>query len=101
ALRDAPHGMDLGPLRPSGGRRVRTPDGKVRLAPEVFLRDAPRIERWIEAPSPSGLVLVGRRHLRSNNSWMHNLPSLTKGPSRTALAMAPADAARLGLSSGE
>src|SRR6185295_13855680 len=43
----------------------------------------------------------GRRHLRSNNSWMHNLPSLTKGPSRTALAMHPADAGRLGLSAGE
>jgi anaerobic selenocysteine-containing dehydrogenase len=101
ALRNAPHGIDLGPLRPSGGRRVRTPGGRVRLAPEVFVNDAPRIERWLDARADGGLVLIGRRHLRSNNSWMHNLPSLTKGPSRAALLMHPADAGRLGLSGGE
>ena len=101
ALRDAPHGLDLGPLRPCAGRRVRTPDGRVRLAPAVFVDDAPRIERWLDTPADTGLVLVGRRHLRSNNSWMHNLPSLSKGPSRALLLMHPADAGRRGLGGGE
>ena len=109
ALRDAPHGIDLGALRPSRGRRVRTPDGLARLAPEVFVRDAPRIERWVDehGPSPGGgaavepLLLIGRRHLQRNNSWMHNLPSLIRGPSRAQLLMHPTDAARLGLAGGD
>jgi anaerobic selenocysteine-containing dehydrogenase len=103
ALRGAAHGVDLGALRPSRGERVRTEDGRVRLAPEVFVRDVPRIERWLDdrAAAPAGLVLIGRRHTRSNNSWMHNLTSLTKGPSRSQLMMHPEDAARLGLAHGE
>jgi anaerobic selenocysteine-containing dehydrogenase len=103
ALAEAPHGVDLGALRPSRSERVRTPDGRVRLAPRVFIDDVPRLERWINesARHDDKLVLVGRRHLRSNNSWMHNLPSLTKGPSRAQLLMHPDDAARLGLAQGE
>ena len=63
----------------------------------------PRLERWVDehARAPEGgLVLIGRRHLRSNNSWMHNLPSLAKGPDRARLLMHPDDAARLGLADG-
>jgi anaerobic selenocysteine-containing dehydrogenase len=105
AIAEAPHGVDLGALRPSREERVRTPDGKVRLAPPIFLEDEPRIARWIDehdkARESGRLALIGRRHLRSNNSWMHNLPSLTKGPSRTQLLMHPDDAARLGLAQGE
>ncbi len=101
ALRDTPHGVDLGPLRPSNSHRVRTPDRRVRLAPEIFARDIARIERWVDERADEGLVLIGRRHLRSNNSWMHNLPSLAKGPSRSALLMHPADAQRLGLAGGD
>jgi anaerobic selenocysteine-containing dehydrogenase len=104
ALRAAPHGLDLGPLVPSRRARVRTPDARVRLAPEVFLREVPRVDRWIEdAASPPGgdaLRLVGRRHLRSNNSWMHNLRSLAKGPDRAQILMHPDDAARRALAHG-
>jgi anaerobic selenocysteine-containing dehydrogenase len=105
ALRRAPHGVDLGPLVPSRADKVRTPDGRVRLAPEVFVREVPRLERWVaeRAAATAGggeLVLIGRRHLRSNNSWMHNARSLVKGPDRSQLLMAPADAARLGLADG-
>jgi anaerobic selenocysteine-containing dehydrogenase len=104
ALRAAPHGVDLGPLMPSRRARVRTPGALVRLAPEVFVREVPRIDRWLAdraAPAaPDGLLLVGRRHLRSNNSWMHNLRSLVKGPDRAQLLMHPDDAARRGLAHG-
>ncbi|HEY8038588.1 MAG TPA: molybdopterin-dependent oxidoreductase [Polyangiaceae bacterium] len=101
ALRDAPHGIDLGPLAPSRGARVRTPDRRPRLAPAPLVADVPRLEEWVdEHRDAAQLVLVGRRHLRSNNSWMHNLPSLAKGPDRARLLVHPADAARLGLTDG-
>jgi anaerobic selenocysteine-containing dehydrogenase len=101
ALREAPHGVDLGPLRPSGGRGVRTADGKARLAPPLLVADVPRLERWLDAaPGASELVLIGRRHLRSNNSWLHNVRSLAKGPDRAKLLMHPDDAASRDLASG-
>jgi anaerobic selenocysteine-containing dehydrogenase len=101
ALRGAPHGIDLGPLVPSGRAHVRTPDRTVNLAPAPLVADVPRLEAWVdEARAPGSLVLVGRRHLRSNNSWMNELPSLAKGPDRTRLLVHPDDAARLGIVSG-
>jgi acyl dehydratase len=89
ALRAAPHGIDLGPLRPARSEKVRTRDGKVQLAPAPLVADLPRLERWVDAPRSGSLALVGRRHLRSNNSWLHNLPSLVKGPDRSQLLMHP------------
>jgi anaerobic selenocysteine-containing dehydrogenase len=99
-LRAAPHGVDLGPLVPSFERRVRTPSGKVELAPPALTGDLERLDRWLDAPRPA-LVLIGRRHVRSNNSWMHNARSLVKGPDRTALLVHPADAAARGLVKGD
>ncbi len=99
-LKQAPHGIDLGPLQPSREKRVRTSDGKVDLAPRVIVEDLPRVEAWIDRAS-DGLLLIGRRHLRSNNSWMHNVRSLTKGPDRATLLMNPADAARRGMAAGQ
>jgi anaerobic selenocysteine-containing dehydrogenase len=78
---------------------LRTASGKLELAPPVILEDLPRLEAAIDAPRPAS-VLVGRRHLRSNNSWMHNLPTLAKGPFRCTLQVHPEDAARLGLMDG-
>ena len=98
-LRAAPHGVDLGPLVPRGRHAMRTPDRRARLAPAAIVADVERLRRWVDAErSPSELLLIGRRHLRSNNSWMHNLRSLTKGPDRSSLLMNPVDGARLGLS---
>jgi anaerobic selenocysteine-containing dehydrogenase len=79
---------------------VRTPDRLVRLAPPALVADIPRLEAWVDAERAGGLVLIGRRHLRSNNSWMHNVPSLVKGPDRARLMMHPVDAAKLGLEDG-
>ena len=100
-LRAAPHGKDLGPLTPRGPRAIRTPDRRARLAPPALVADVGRLLSWVDEARVGGeLLLIGRRHLRSNNSWMHNLRSLTKGPDRSSLLMHPADGARLGLADG-
>lgn len=94
------HGIDLGPLVPAGKQKLHTPDRRVHLAPELLLRDAARLDGWVDRRPEGSLVLIGRRHLRSNNSWMHNVKSLTKGPDRTALLIHPEDGRRLGFSDG-
>ncbi|HWO22442.1 MAG TPA: molybdopterin-dependent oxidoreductase [Kofleriaceae bacterium] len=98
-LREAPAGIDLGPLEPRVPELLRTPSGKIELAPQLFLDDVARARADLERPAPA-LVVVGRRQLRSNNSWMHNLPLLAKGPFRCVALVHPADAARLGLTDG-
>jgi anaerobic selenocysteine-containing dehydrogenase len=100
-VRRHPHGIDLGPLQPRGARkRVRTPEGKVELAPPLVVDDVARVARWVDGAHPSSLLLIGRRHLRTNNSWMHNCRSLAKGPDRATLLMHPDDARRHGLADG-
>ena len=99
-VRRAPHGIDLGPLVPMGRARVRTADGLVDLCPEELAADVERVERWLSAPPSSGFSLIGRRHVRSNNSWMHNVRSLVKGPDRATLQMHPLDAQQKGLAGG-
>ncbi|EHN73982.1 dehydrogenase [Streptomyces coelicoflavus ZG0656] len=93
-----PHGIDLGPLRPRLPQPLKTRSGKVELLPGPIAADLPRLRQALaEAGRPAGLVLVGRRHLRSNNSWMHNIPVLTGGSNRCTLHLHPEDAARLGV----
>ena len=99
-LEAAPHGIDLGPLAARLPDALRTPSGRIELAPEPIVADVPRLRAALDAPEGNGLVLVGRRQLRSNNSWMHNLPRLVSGPERCTLQVHPADAARLGLANG-
>ena len=94
-----PHGIDLGPLEPRVPEVLRTPSGKIELAPDALLADVERLRQALERPSPP-FVLVGRRDLRSNNSWMHNLEVLVKGKPRCTLHVHPDDAARLRLTNG-
>ncbi|MBD0419668.1 molybdopterin-dependent oxidoreductase [Streptomyces sp. TRM S81-3] len=94
-----PHGIDLGPLRPRLPQPLKTRSGKVELLPEPIAGDLPRLRAALDR-RPDGLVLVGRRHLRSNNSWMHNIPALTGGSNRCTLHIHPADAERLGVRDG-
>ncbi|MEV7221182.1 molybdopterin oxidoreductase family protein [Streptomyces sp. NPDC093681] len=94
------HGIDLGPLRPRLPQPLKTRSGKVELLPEPIAADLPRLARARDE-RPAGLVLVGRRHLRSNNSWMHNIPVLTGGSNRCTLHLHPEDAARLGVRDGQ
>ena len=100
ALREAPHGVDLGPLEPSLLPRLATGDRRVQLAPDLFLRDLARAREALQRPVP-GLQLVGRRHVRSNNSWMHNSLRLVKGKPRCTLMIHPDDAAARGIASGD
>ncbi|MFO7278948.1 MAG: molybdopterin oxidoreductase family protein [Thermoanaerobacterales bacterium] len=94
-----PHGVDLGPLRPRLPEVLRTPSGMVELAPEPIVADVERLLAGLDAPV-GGLRLIGRRDLRSNNSWMHNVEVLVKGRPRCTLQVHPDDAARLGLTDG-
>lgn len=92
-------GIDLGPLQPRIPEVLRTPSGKVELAPSLLLADLQRAAGDMARPLPE-MVIIGRRHVRSNNSWMHNLPLLAKGPFRCTAIVNPADAARLKLADG-
>jgi anaerobic selenocysteine-containing dehydrogenase len=100
ALEQAPHGIDLGPLRPRLPDALRTRSGQIELAPESLVADVERLRAALSRPADAGPVLVGRRHLRSNNSWMHNLPVLVRGKARCTLQVHPEDAERFGLSDG-
>ena len=100
-LRANPHGVDLGPLQPRLPERLRTKDKRVHLAPALLVADLPRLHKLLE-PVADGRPyhLIGRRSLRSNNSWLHNSPRLVRGRNRCTLLMHPEDAAREQLSSG-
>ncbi|EPH42538.1 molybdopterin oxidoreductase family protein [Streptomyces aurantiacus] len=100
SLLDHPHGIDLGPLGPRIPQLLKTRSGRVELLPEPIAADLPRLARSLDADPAAALVLVGRRHLRSNNSWMHNVPALMGGSNRCTLHVHPEDAVRLGLEDG-
>jgi anaerobic selenocysteine-containing dehydrogenase len=98
-LLDNPHGIDLGPLQPRLPSVLQTVSGTVELAAPPIVADVARLRAAL-GREPEQLVLIGRRHLRSNNSWMHNVPALVKGRERCTLQVSPADAARLALVDG-
>ncbi|MGZ4726243.1 MAG: molybdopterin oxidoreductase family protein [Acidimicrobiales bacterium] len=100
ALEANPHGIDLGPLQPRLPVALKTPSDRVELAPAPVLDDLARLEASLAVHRNGDLVLVGRRHLRSNNSWMHNVDVLVKGKERCTLQVHPDDAANLGLVDG-
>jgi len=101
ALREAEHGIDLGPLEPRLPDLLGTASGAIELAPDLLVSDVPRLRAALaERRREDGMVLIGRRHLRSNNSWMHNLRPLAKGRDRCTLLINPGDAVRLGLEDG-
>ncbi len=99
-LLENPHGVDLGPLQPRVPEVLRTRSGRIELLPGPIADDLPRLRSALDE-RPEALVLVGRRHLRSNNSWLHNVPALNGGSNRCTLQIHPDDAARLGLHDGE
>ncbi len=96
---NASGGIDLGELQPRIPEMLRTPSGKVELAPPLLIADLPRALADLQSPAPD-MVLIGRRDVRTNNSWMHNLPTLAKGPFRCTALVHPDDATRLGLQDG-
>lgn len=112
-VKQAVHGIDLGPLMPCLPGRLRTSDKRIQLAPEVLVKDIERVkERFLNVPhsplpisalfsSNGDLLLIGRRKLRSNNSWMHNSERLVKGKKQCTILMHPTDATHRGLSAGQ
>ncbi|WP_158587880.1 molybdopterin-dependent oxidoreductase [Actinomadura logoneensis] len=99
-LRDEhPHGVDLGPLKPRLGEVLCTASGRVELCPPAFAADVDRLAAALDAPRHD-LVLIGRRQLRSNNSWLHNVPELLGGSNTCTLQLNPADAERFGIAEG-
>ncbi len=101
-LRAEPHGVDLGPLSSSFPERLATVDNKIDCAPPLLLADVQRAQALLaQAPQAGQLLLIGRRQIRSNNSWMHNFPRLVKGKPRCTLLVNPADLASRGLAGGQ
>jgi anaerobic selenocysteine-containing dehydrogenase len=111
ALEAAPHGIDLGPLQPRVPEMLRTASGRIELAPEPIVEDVARLRASLDHANGSRrvrgddeareMVLIGRRDLRSNNSWMHNVEILVKGKERCTLHLHPDDAGRIGVTSGD
>jgi anaerobic selenocysteine-containing dehydrogenase len=103
-LQQHPHGIDLGPLQPCLPQRLQHEDKRIRCAPPELLAELDGYAAELRAPAPasttSELRLIGRRHVRSNNSWMHNYTRLVKGPARHRLLMHPQDLAARGLADG-
>ena len=101
-LRAHPHGVDFGPLVPQLHTVLRTPSGLVELLPQEMLGDVERLSQTVEeTPGPNELLLVGRRHLRSKNSWLHNIPQLVRGRNRSSLWLHSVDAAAVCLRTGD
>lgn len=105
-LKKQVHGIDLGPLQPCLPARLFTEDKKIHLAPEVIVADLERLRKVFfnrekAQKSEFDLVLIGRRQLRSNNSWMHNSERLVKGKARCTLLMHPQDASERGIRDGQ
>ena len=99
-LEENPHGVDLGPLQPRLPGVLKTTSAKVELLAEPIRADLARAAATLTPPEDGTMVLIGRRHLRSNNSWMHNVDVLVKGKDRCTLQVHPDDAGRLGLTDG-
>ncbi len=111
-LRAAEHGVDLGPLVPCMPARLHTADRRIDVAHPTMLNDVPRLSGYLAQrqqarhtgaadPASAPLLLIGRRQLRSNNSWCHNSERLVKGPERCTLIMHPSDAAARGIEAGQ
>ncbi|MBL0954924.1 MAG: molybdopterin-dependent oxidoreductase [Leptospira sp.] len=105
-LKNSPHGIDLGPLKKSFPDRLYTEDKKIQLYPPLLQNDIPRLKTKFNEHLNIGhsnfpFLLIGRRHLRNNNSWMHNLPKLMTGKPRCTMMVHPDDASFLGISNHE
>lgn len=95
-LKANPHGIDLGPLEPRLKELLCTPSGRIELTAPALTADLARLRERLAGPAPD-VVLIGRRQLRSSNSWLHNVPSLLGGSNRCTLHVNPADVAKYGL----
>lgn len=100
-LKDKPHGVDLGPLQSCLPQRLLSPNRRVNLVPTLLLNDLERVAQYLADYQPADYQLISRRHLRDNNSWLHNSTKLMKGKNRCTLLVHPHDAAQLGIQDGQ
>jgi anaerobic selenocysteine-containing dehydrogenase len=100
-LKESPHGVDFGSMKSRMREVIHHVDGRIDFAPAVITRDVDRLEEWITSDQPAGLQLLGRRQVRSYNTWMHNFPVLAKGPELCLLMMNPDDAAERDIVDGQ
>ncbi len=96
-----PNGVDLGPLRPNLAERIRTPTKKIAVVSAALAEELARFRTIMAEQPDDALRLIGRRHVRSNNSWLHNSKRLVKGPDRCTLMIHPADAVARGIADGD
>lgn len=96
-----PHGIDLGALEPRLDEVLCTTSGRIELCPPTFAADVDRLHSALRSSERPEMVLIGRRHLRSNNSWLHNIPELVRGSNTCTLQLNPDDADRLGVRAGD
>lgn len=107
SLLNYPHGIDLGPLQSRLPERLYSVKKRIRLAPNTYLKDMTRLrkrgEQLLDSHKAENgqLLLIGRRHVRSNNSWLHNSRRLVKGKNRCTLMIHPDDAKQVQLKNGE
>ncbi|MEH6345398.1 MAG: molybdopterin-dependent oxidoreductase [Bermanella sp.] len=103
-LKENPHGIDLGPLQSCLIERIKTADGKVNLAPQLYLDDIPRLKEMLSQPARDEnypFDLIGRRLARSHNTWTQNSRRLVKGKNPCTLQLSPKDAQNLGIENGQ
>jgi anaerobic selenocysteine-containing dehydrogenase len=100
-LRENPHGIDLGRLSARVPQILTTPSGRIETAPSAIIQDFDRLDAMLDDSKSTQMLLVGRRDIRSNNSWMHNLKGLSSGSERCFLYINPMDAENHNLQEGE
>lgn len=98
-LKEHPHGIDLGPLQSTMPDRLKTEDRKIDLLPDIYKEAIPDL--LTEEVNEDQLLLIGRRHLRSNNSWLHNSYRMVKGRERCTMLIHPEDAAKRDIENGD
>jgi anaerobic selenocysteine-containing dehydrogenase len=100
ALKQAPHGIDLGPLQPRLPELLATKNKRIDIVPDIIAADLPRLRATLEKGPGEQLLMIGRRHIRDMNSWLHNLNNYARGKNRCTLMIHPQDASRIGLTAG-
>ncbi len=97
-LKQSPHGIDLGPLQPRLPELLATKNKRINIAPDIITADLTRLQAALDKGPGDQLLLIGRRHIRDMNSWLHNLNNYARGKNRCTLLINPQDARRIGLS---
>jgi anaerobic selenocysteine-containing dehydrogenase len=99
-LKQMPHGLDLGALEPRFPELLATRNKRIDIAPDIITSDIPRLQAALEKGPGDQMLLIGRRHIRDMNSWLHNLNNYARGKNRCTLLINSQDAQRIGLTAG-